>query len=147
MESIWMNDIPCDFTLNSIKIGQKKNFSLIITKSLIDDFAKISGDYNPLHMDDEYASNTNFEKRVCHGMLLSSFFSKLIGMYLPGKNALYFSQSLQFKSPCFINDEIFVEGVVLDKSNSTRIITVKTTIEKISGECLVDGQAKVIVRE
>jgi len=142
-----MNDIPCDFTLNSIKIGQKKNFSLIITKSLIDDFAKISGDYNPLHMDDEYASNTNFEKRVCHGMLLSSFFSKLIGMYLPGKNALYFSQSLQFKSPCFINDEIFVEGVVLDKSNSTRIITVKTTIEKISGECLVDGQAKVIVRE
>ena len=53
MESIWMNDIPCDFTLNSMKIGQKKNFSLIITKSLIDDFAKISGDYNPLHMDDE----------------------------------------------------------------------------------------------
>ena len=142
-----MNDIPCNFTLNSIKIGQKKNFSEIITKSLIDDFAKISGDYNPLHMDDEYASNTIFEKRVCHGMLLSSFFSKLIGMYLPGKNALYFSQSLQFKSPCFIDDEIFVEGEVLEKSNSTRIITVKTTIHKNSGECLVDGQAKVIVRE
>ena len=142
-----MNDIPCNFTLNSIKIGQKKNFSEIITKSLIDDFAKISGDYNPLHMDDEYASNTIFEKRVCHGMLLSSFFSKLIGMYLPGKNALYFSQSLQFKSPCFIDDEIFVEGEVLEKGNSTRIITVKTTIHKNSGECLVDGQAKVIVRE
>ena len=142
-----MNDIPCNFTLNSIKIGQKKNFSEIITKSLIDDFAKISGDYNPFHMDDEYASNTIFEKRVCHGMLLSSFFSKLIGMYLPGKNALYFSQSLQFKSPCFIDDEIFVEGEVLEKSNSTRIITVKTTIHKNSGECLVDGQAKVIVRE
>jgi len=142
-----MNDIPCDFTLNSMKIGQKKNFSLIITKSLIDDFAKISGDYNPLHMDDEYASNTTFEKRVCHGMLLSSFFSKLIGMYLPGKNALYFSQSLQFKSPCFIDDEIFVEGEVLEKSHSTSIITVKTTIHKNSGECLVDGQAKVIVRE
>jgi acyl dehydratase len=142
-----MNDTPCDFTLDSIKIGQKKNFSQIITKLLIDDFAKISGDYNPLHMNDEYASNTSFEKRICHGMLLASFFSKLIGMYLPGKNALYFSQSLQFKSPCFINDEIFVEGEVLDKSNSTRIITVKTTIQKNSGECLVDGQAKVIVRE
>jgi len=142
-----MNNTPCDFTLDSIKIGQKKNFSQIITKSLIDDFAKISGDYNPLHMNDEYASNTSFEKRICHGMLLASFFSKLIGMYLPGKNALYFSQSLQFKSPCFINDEIFVEGEVLDKSNSTRIITVKTTIQKNSGECLVDGQAKVIVRE
>lgn len=142
-----MNNTPCDFTLDSIKIGQKKNFSQIITKSLIDDFAKISGDYNPLHMNDEYASNTSFEKRICHGMLLASFFSKLIGMYLPGKNALYFSQSLQFKSPCFINDEIFVEGEILDKSNSTRIITVKTTIQKNSGECLVDGQAKVIVRE
>lgn len=142
-----MNDAPCDFTLDSIKIGQKKIFSQIITKSLIDDFAKISGDYNPLHMNDEYAFNTSFEKRVCHGMLLASFFSKLIGMYLPGKNALYFSQSLQFKSPCFINDKIFVKGEVLDKSNSTRIITVKTTIQKNSGEYLVDGQAKVIVRE
>ena len=93
-----MTDIPCDFTFDSIQIGQKKNFSQIITKSLIDDFAKISGDFNPLHMNDEYASDTIFEKRVCHGMLLASFFSKLIGMYLPGKNALYFSQSLQFKS-------------------------------------------------
>jgi acyl dehydratase len=142
-----MTDIPCDFTFDSIQIGQKKNFSQIITKSLIDDFAKISGDFNPLHMNDEYASDTIFEKRVCHGMLLASFFSKLIGMYLPGKNALYFSQSLQFKSPCFIDDKIIVQGEVLDKSNSTRIITVKTTIEKDSGICLVDGQAKVIVRE
>ena len=142
-----MTDIPCDFTLDSIQIGQKKNFSQIITKSLIDDFAKISGDFNPLHMDDEYASGTIFEKRVCHGTLLASFFSKLIGMYLPGKNALYISQSLQFKSPCFIDDKIIVQGEVLDKSNSTRIITVKTTIQNDSGICLVDGQAKVIVRE
>ena len=142
-----MNDEPCDFTFDSIKIGQKKGFTQIITKTLIEDFAKISGDYNPLHMNDGYVSNTFFEKRICHGMLLASFFSKLVGMYLPGKNALYFSQSLQFKSPCFINDEIFVEGEVLDKSYSTKIITVKTTIQKNSGECLVDGEAKVIVRE
>ena len=142
-----MTEIPCDYTLDSIKIGQKQSFSQIITKSLIDDFAKLSGDYNPLHMDEKYASKTSFEKRVCHGMLLASFFSKLIGMYLPGKNALYFSQSLQFRSPCFIDDEIFVEGEVLEKSNSTRIITVKTTIEKNPGVCLVDGLAKIIVRE
>ena len=142
-----MTEIPYDFTLDSIKIGQKQSFSQIITESLIDDFAKLSGDYNPLHMDEKYASNTSFEKRVCHGMLLASFFSKLIGMYLPGKNALYFSQSLQFKSPCFIDDEIFVEGEVLEKSVSTRIITVKTTIEKKPDICLVDGLAKIIVRE
>ena len=142
-----MTDIPSNFTFDSIQIGHKKNFSQTITKSLIDDFAKISGDFNPLHMDDVYASGTIFEKRVCHGMLLASFFSKLIGMYLPGKNALYFSQSLQFKSPCFIDDRIIVEGEVLDKSNSTKIITVKTTIQKDSGISLVDGQAKVILRE
>ena len=142
-----MTEIPCDFTLDSIKVGQKQSFYQIITESLIDDFAKISGDYNPLHMDQKYALNTSFEKRVCHGMLLASFFSKLIGMYLPGKNALYFSQSLQFRSPCFIDDEVFVEGEVLEKSNSTRIITVKTTIEKSPGVCLVDGIAKIIVRE
>ena len=114
---------------------------------MLNDFAKISGDYNPLHMDEIYANTTRFGKRVCHGMLLASFFSRLVGMYLPGKNSLYFSQSLNFKSPCFINDEVTIEGEVLDKSISTRIITMKTTIHNQHGECLVDGLAKAIVRE
>jgi len=118
-----------------------------ITESIVSDFAKISGDYNPLHMDENYAKSTTFKKRVCHGMLLASFFSRLVGMYLPGKYALYFSQSLNFQNPCFINDVITIEGKVIDKSVATRLITIKTSIYNQEQTCLLDGVAKVIVRE
>ena len=113
---------------------------------MIDDFAELSGDYNPLHMNDIYAKSTKFKQRVCHGLLLTSFFSQLIGMFLPGKNSLYLSQTVKFVSPCFINDEIIVEGKVIDKSSSTKIITLKTTITNTTGNRLIDGQAKVLVR-
>lgn len=142
-----MIEKPSEYTLEDIEIGEKSKFTLIVTESMLNDFAKLSGDYNPLHMDEKYAIATRFERRVIHGMLLASFFSRLVGMYIPGKNALYFSQTLNFKSPCFINDEITVEGEVLEKHMVTRIITLKTTIHNKTGICLIDGIAKVIVRK
>lgn len=135
-----------EYKFEDIKIGQKEKFQATITKSLINEFAQISGDFNPLHMDEQYANLTPFKQRICHGMLLTSFFSQLVGMYLLGKKGLYFLQSLKFISPCFINDTITIEGEVVDKSNSTKIITLKTTINN-SGKCLVDGLAKVVLRE
>jgi len=94
-----------EYNFNDISIGLKKEFRVRITESIVEDFAKLSGDYNPLHMDQNYAKSTEFSNRIAHGMLLSSFFSQLVGMYIPGKNGLYFSQTLNFKNPCFINDE------------------------------------------
>ena len=64
--------------LEDIEIGQKKSFEVVVTESMVDDFAKLSGDNNPLHMDENYAKSNNFENRVCHGMLLASFFSRLL---------------------------------------------------------------------
>ena len=75
-----MTDSSLEYTFENLFVGQKANFFKKIDSALVNDFAKISGDFNPLHMSDEYASTTNFEKRVCHGMLLASFFSQLIGM-------------------------------------------------------------------
>jgi 3-hydroxybutyryl-CoA dehydratase len=141
-----MIEKPNEYRFTDIKLGQRVNFTVKITESTVNNFAKISGDYSPLHMDEVYAKTTQFGKRVCHGILLASFFSRLVGMYMPGKNALYFSQTLNFASPCFIDEEIIVEGEVLDKSDATRIITMKTTIHNQAGKCLVDGIAKVIVR-
>jgi len=135
------------YDINSIEIGLKKQFNVTITESMLDNFAQLSGDYNPLHMDNDYAKSTKFKKRVVHGMLLSSFFSRLVGMYLPGKNALYLTQSLKFPSPCFIDDEIIVEGEIISKSSSTKIITLKTQITNKSGENLVLGEAKVLIRD
>ena len=141
-----MDDIPEDLKLKDIKIGQKKSFEVVVTESMVDDFAKLSGDNNPLHMDENYAKSNNFGGRVCHGMLLASFFSRLAGMYIPGKNALYFSQSLKFQYPCFVNDRIEIHGEVIDKSLATKIITLKTTISKDKRQ-IVDGIGKVMVRD
>jgi 3-hydroxybutyryl-CoA dehydratase len=131
---------------NDIFIGQQERFMINITESMVEKFSNLSGDLNPLHMDNEFAESSSFNKRIVHGMLLASFFSQLIGMKLPGKNALYFSQTLNFRSPCYIDDQIEVVGEVIEKSDSTQIITVSTTIFNKTKTCLIDGIAKIIVR-
>ena len=142
-----MTEQSSEYTFDEIMLGVKVKFTVTITESIINEFARISGDHNPLHMDEYYASKTQFGKRVCHGMLLASFFSRLIGMYMPGKNALYFSQTLNSQTPCFVGDLVTIKGEVIDKSQSTRIITIKTIAYNQADKCLVDGIAKVIVRE
>ena len=139
-----MNDESSEYTFDEIEIGLTKQFQITITESMIDDFAKISGDYNPLHMDVKFAQSRDFTNRVCHGMLLGSLFSRLIGMYIPGKHGLYFSQTLNFVNPSTVNDTVTITGKVISKSESTKIIELKTTI-KNSSHVLVDGKAKVIL--
>ena len=136
-----------EYSWNEIEIGFKKNFQITITEPMLNDFAKLSGDYNPLHMNEEYASSTSFKKRVCSGMFLASFFSRLVGMYLPGKHALHISQSSNFANPCFMGEKITVEGEVIDKSIATKIIKLKTTITNESGKTIIDGKALVIIRD
>jgi acyl dehydratase len=139
-----MNDELPEYTFDEIEIGLTKQFQIAITESMIDDFAKISGDYNPLHMDEKFAQSRDFKNRVCHGMLLGSLFSRLIGMYVPGKYGLYFSQTLNFVNPTIVDDTVTVTGKVISKNESTKIIKLKTTI-KNSSHVLVDGEAKVIL--
>ena len=133
-----------NYTFDDISVGLEKQFTITITESMIDEFAKISGDYNPLHMDEKFAQSSGFKNRVCHGMLLSSLFSRLVGMYIPGKYSLYFSQTLDFVNPSIINDTITVVGKVISKTESTKLITLKTTI-KNSFCNLVEGNAKVLL--
>jgi 3-hydroxybutyryl-CoA dehydratase len=142
-----LTNSPLEYTFDSISVGINHEFEIIVTEKLVSDFSVISGDFNPLHMDEKYATKTKFKKRVCHGMLLASFLSRLVGMYLPGKNALYFSQILNFISPCFINDIITVKGEIIDKNYSTKIITVKTSIVNQKNELILDGEAKVMITD
>jgi len=142
-----MSEKPSEYSFDEIEIGMQKSFKIFISEDRLDDFAKLSGDDNPLHMNEEYASSTSFKKRVCSGMFLASFFSRLVGMYLPGKHALHISQSLNFVNPCFIGETITVEGKVIDKSPATKIIKLETTITNESGKRIIDGKAQVIVRD
>ena len=142
-----MSEKTSEYSFDEIELGMQKSFKVDISKNMLDVFGRDTGDYNPLHMSEEYASSTSFKKRVCSGMFLSSFFSRLVGMYLPGKHALHISQSLNFVNPCFIGETITVEGKVIDKSPATKIIKLETTITNESGKRIIDGKAQVIVRD
>ena len=135
------------FRLADIEPGLTKRFKIKVTESMVEEFAKLTGDYSSIHIDEKYARTTTLGHRICHGMLVGSFLSRLIGMHLPGKNGLLLSYSLRHLLPCFLNQEIVVEGRVVDKSSATRIITVKATVTDSIGKVLVDGILKVLVRE
>ena len=132
------------FSFDEIYINQSENFEVEISETLVKKFADMSGDFNPLHMDELFASKTSFGGRIVHGMLLASFFSRLVGMNIPGKNGVYFSQSLNFRKPCYIGDTVKIVGTVIDKSMSTKIVTLKTEIFNQNKDCIVDGEAKVL---
>jgi acyl dehydratase len=136
---------PVEAKLDNLHVGQKAEFTETITESMIQEFAKLSGDYNPHHIDEEYAKKTKYEKRICHGMLLASLFSKLTAMYLPGQGSLYISQTLNFVSPAFIDDIVTASGEITKISSSTGIIRVKTEITNMNNNLLVSGEAKVLI--
>ena len=136
-----------EYIFDEIKIGMKETFQVTITEAMENNFAEITGNYNPLASNEEYAATTDYKKRICPGMFTASFLSRLTGMHLPGKYALVYSQSLNFVNPCFIGDTITVEGEVIDKSIATKIITLRTTITDKSNKRIIDGEARVIIRD
>src|SRR5687768_2132714 len=96
------------YSLDDIELGLTKKFRVKVTESLVNEFAKITGDYSPIHMEEAYAGTTKFKQRISHGMLVGSFFSRLVGMHLPGKNGLLLSYSIKHLLPCFLDQEIVV---------------------------------------
>jgi|SRR5690606_7052721 3-hydroxybutyryl-CoA dehydratase len=121
-------------------IGQKAQFSRTVTETDFILFAGLSGDYNPIHMDKEYATNTYFQERISHGLLTASFFSRLLGMHLPGPGSVYVSQTLLFTKPVYIGDTITTCGEVLALDEDRRLITVRTTCINHRGEIVLDGE-------
>tara|TARA_Y100001936_G_scaffold202941_1_gene205747 strand:- start:3756 stop:4187 length:432 start_codon:yes stop_codon:yes gene_type:complete len=140
-----MSENSSDLTFEQIKIGLSKEFQVYVTQSMVDDFAKISGDFSPIHMNEEFAKSTKFGGKIVHGMLLASFLSRMVGMYLPGKYALYASQTLEFHKPCYIGDKITISSTVKDKSGSTKIIKIETKITNDKKDILLYGEGRIIV--
>ena len=139
-----MNDVLNKNHYDGIAVGDRASFSMLITSELIDEFAKVSGDINPLHMDEVYAEGTIFKQRIAHGMIIGSFFSQLIGMHLPGENSLYLSQTLRFHRPAFIGSKIIISGEVIHKTDVAKTVTIRTMAEDSdSGQLLVSGEAMV----
>lgn len=130
-----------------INVGDVQEFRHKIVQTDVDTFASLTGDYNPLHVDKEFAGRTNFRKPVVHGMLTSSFISTMIGTLIPGEGALWSSQTLEFLLPAYIDDEITVRAEVIQKSPATRFIVINVRILNQHGHELVKGEARVKLLE
>ena len=127
-----------------IEIGETASISKMISEADIVNFAGIIGDFNPIHVNPEYAKDTMFGERIAHGMLTASFISTLVGCCLPGINALYLSQETKFVKPVRIGDTITAIGEVIEKNDAKRRFTMKTIVKNQRGEIVIDGKAVVM---
>ncbi len=130
-----------------VKVGDKINFSKSVTHDDLVKFADVTGDTNPIHLEDEYASKTRFGKRIAHGMLSAGFISTVIGIKLPqeGETAIYLSQSLRFMRPVFIGDTITAEVEVTAVDAERRRVTLNTVCVNQNQEQIVTGEALVLL--
>lgn len=131
---------------SDIQLGTVYAFEKKITQNDMFKFARLTGDFNPLHVEKAFGDKSMFGKNVVHGMLAGSLFSTLVGMYCPGEKNLYISQTLQFKKPIYPGETVKVIGTVVGKNNSIKFVTIKTDIvhrEEIS----ITGTAVVRVLE
>lgn len=127
----------CDF-----KIGMNSSYIRKITEDDIDKFAVLTGDDNPLHINEAYAKSTRFKKRIAHGMFIASFFSKIFGTQLPGPGCIYLSQSLKFKKPVYI-DDVINAVVTLQKIDKERNRYTFSTQAFVADVMVLDGLAEI----
>jgi hypothetical protein len=130
--------------IEEIKIGMSATYTQTVTDADVKIFAGLSGDRNPVHMDEDYAKKSRFKKRIAHGMISASFFSALFGTKIPGEGCVYTRQSLNFKRPIYINDTVeavvTVSGIDLEKRR-----VVFETICKVDGMVAIDGEAELYI--
>lgn len=132
--------------IEEIKIGMSESYSQTITDADIKSFAGISGDRNPVHMDDEYAKTSQFKKRIAHGMISSSFFSALFGTRLPGPGCVYVKQDLVFRKPVYIGDTIIASVTVSNIDLNKRRVFF-STICKVENKIVISGKAELYIPE
>lgn len=130
---------------NTIQIGQETQFSIKITDALVRSFAELSGDKNPVHLDEAYASQTIFKHRIAHGMLTACFISRVLATDLPGPGSIYLGQTLKFTAPVYLDDEITIHLKITNIREAKGIATLETTARKSTGEIVLSGEATVLL--
>ena len=129
-----------------LTVGQRATFSKTITEADIKAFAELSGDKNPLHLDDAFARRSRFGRPVAHGVLVAGVISAVLGNVLPGPGAIYVSQTLKFLRPVFPGDTVTATVEVTAYREDKGIVTLQTICTNQSGLTVVDGEAVLLVR-
>jgi 3-hydroxybutyryl-CoA dehydratase len=127
-----------------LEVGQEASLSNTVTEDVINAFADVSGDRNPVHLDEAYAATTMFKGRIAHGMLSAAYISAVFGMKLPGPGAIYISQTLAFKAPVKIGDTVVTTVKLVElipEKKRARFETVCT----VGGKPVLTGEAQLMI--
>ncbi|CUU69046.1 (R)-specific enoyl-CoA hydratase [Campylobacter hyointestinalis] len=138
--SLFLSNIP----IKDIKIGMKATYSQTITDTDIKAFAGISGDRNPVHLDEIYAQNSRYKKRIAHGLISVSYFSALFGTRLPGEGCVYASQTLNFKRPIYVGDTVTAQIEVINIYIDKKKVLFRTTCT-VKNRIVIDGEAEIFI--
>ncbi len=130
-------------TIGELRVGDFAEFSKTISESDIYLYAGITGDFNPAHIDEAYASKTFFKTRIAHGMLLGGFISAILGCRLPGPGTIYLRQEVNFRKPVHIGDTVTARVEIVEIMAEKNQARLKTTCVNQEGALLVDGEASV----
>ncbi len=131
----------------AIAIGDEVRLRRVFTADAVDAFARVSGDDNPLHVDEAFAARTHLGRRVAHGMLSAAYLSSVIGTQLPGAGALWFQQEFDFLVPILVDDDVEFVVRVEHKSDATRTLVISVVATNQHGTLVLKGQGKVMVLE
>jgi 3-hydroxybutyryl-CoA dehydratase len=132
------------YFIEDLTTGMAEEVSNVVTEAMIEQFAAVSGDDNPIHLDEGYARGSMFKGRIAHGMLGASFISAVIGTRLPGPGAIYMSQQLRFKAPVRIGDVVVTRVQVADINTEKKRVTLRTTC-RVGETTVIEGEALVMV--
>ena len=130
--------------LGELAQGSQDVVEFSVTAQQMQQFAELSGDFNPLHTDDAFARSKGFDGAVVYGALMVAKVSQLIGMRLPGRDSVWASVSLDFRKPLYVNQAAQVEGVVTEVSESTGMVALKLTV-RAAGKVVAKGTAEVVL--
>jgi len=128
-------------TIEDIAVGDTAEFSKTVAENDIYQYAGITGDFNPAHVNEDYASKTFFKTRIAHGMLSAGFISTVLGNQLPGPGAVYIRQNLSFLAPVRIGDTITAVAEVTNVNTEKNRVTLKTGCFNQAGVQVIDGEA------
>ena len=129
---------------DELSVGQSAETTHVVGAADIEAFAAVSGDVNPVHMDEAYAKTTTFGGRIAHGMLSAAYISAVLGNDLPGPGAIYLSQSLRFRRPVKIGDPV-VAKVTVKSLDGDKGHAVFETVCLVNGKTVIDGEALIMV--
>jgi 3-hydroxybutyryl-CoA dehydratase len=135
---------PTGYSLEDLSVGMSATYEHIVTENDVVQFADISGDRNPVHLDEAYARTTRFKGRIVHGMLSASFLSTTIAARLPGPGTIYLTQNLSFRAPVRIGDKVEARVTVTDIIREKARVVLKTVC-RVGDIVVIDGDALVMV--